>query len=61
MKPVRRKKYLTKIYDFSQVADQDIIIDIIEGQMIPRRMRFEKFLMQYQLRHYDKYNRYLEF
>ena len=57
----RKKQYLDKIYDFTRLADQDIVIDIHESQMIPRKVKFEKFLMDYQLRHFDKYGGYLKF
>jgi hypothetical protein len=61
MKIYRRKKlHLDKIYDFQNLADQELIIEINEEQMIPQRMRFEKFLMKYQLKHYEKYGQYLK-
>ena len=57
----RKKQYLDKIYDFAQVADQDLVIEVNERQMIPKKMRFMQFLAIYQTLHYEKYGEYLKF
>ena len=61
MKPERKKPNMVKIYNFTRVADQDIIIDIHESRMIPRKVKFEDFIIEYQERHKEKFGRLLKF
>jgi len=61
MKPIKRYKFpLSKIYDFSRLADQSLIAEV-EKDMRHRKSDFFPKLMRYQLKHYEKYGRYLEF
>lgn len=45
---------------FSEYADQTIVQNIIEGQMIPENMSFSRFYHQYQAQHLEKYGEYLQ-
>jgi len=45
---------------FSEVADQSIITDIIEAQMIPENISFKRFYHLYQDKHRAKYGEYLQ-
>jgi len=59
MKPVKRN--MVKIYNFSRVADQDLVIEVNERQMIPKKMRFAEFEESYQRLHKEKYGKRLKF
>jgi hypothetical protein len=50
--------YLKK--QFIEVADQDIIIDINESQMIPQKLSFKAMYHLYQAKHLEKYGEYLQ-
>lgn len=41
-------------------ADNDIIIEIHEGQMIPQELSFKRFYHLYQDKHRAKYGEYLQ-
>jgi len=45
---------------FSELADQSIITDILEGQMIPKDIPFKRFYHLYQDKHRAKYGEYLQ-
>lgn len=45
---------------FSEVADQELIIDIIESQMIKKDIPFKRFYHVYQAKHLNKYGEYLQ-
>jgi hypothetical protein len=45
---------------FSEYADQSIITDIIEAQMIPEDIPFKRFYHLYQDKHRAKYGEYLQ-
>lgn len=45
---------------FSDYADQNIIIEIHEGQMIPQKLSFKRFYHLYQDKHRAKYGEYLQ-
>lgn len=45
---------------FPEYADQSIIIDIIESQMIPEDIPFRKMYHLYQDKHRAKYGEYLQ-
>lgn len=45
---------------FSEYADQSIITDIIESQMIPEEIPFKRFYHLYQGLHWEKYKEYLQ-
>lgn len=54
-------EYRTQIEKlFPEYADQDIIIDIIENQMIPEDIPFCKFYHLYQDLHLKKHGEYLQ-
>lgn len=55
------KEYYTEIKRlFPIYADQEIIIDIMESQMIPQNIAFNKMYHLYQYKHYKKYGEYLQ-
>jgi hypothetical protein len=45
---------------FTEYADQSIITEIIEGQMIPEDIPFKKMYHLYQAKHLEKYGEYLQ-
>ena len=57
----RKKRCWNTIYNFTRLADQDIIIDVNEEQMIPIKMKFENFIERYQEKHLEKYGRRLKY
>ena len=55
------KEYLTAIEkQFPEVADQDLIIEVNERQMIPQKLSFNRFYHLYQTLHLEKYGEYLQ-
>lgn len=55
------KEYYTEIEkQFPEVADQDLIIEVNERQMIPQKLSFNKFYHLYQALHLEKYGEYLQ-
>jgi len=61
MKPIKRYKFpLSKIYDFSRLADQAIIAEV-EKETKCRKSDFFPRLIRYQLRHCEKLDRYIEY
>jgi len=61
MKYKRQKQYLDKIYDFGLLADWDLILEVNNSSGLPKKASFMRFLMEYQLLHFEKYGRYLLF
>jgi hypothetical protein len=51
---------MAKIYDFSRLADQLLVAEV-EKETRHRKSDFFPKLMRYQIKHYEKYNRYLIF
>lgn len=55
------KEYYTEIEKrFSDCADQSLIIEVNERQMIPQRLSFNRFYHLYQDLHREKYGEYLQ-
>lgn len=55
------KEYLTEIEKrFLEVADQNLIIEVNERQMIPQKLSFNRFYHLYQDLHREKYGEYLQ-
>ena len=46
--------------NFLNAADFDLINEVIEDQMIPRKIKFKDFTRRYQAKHKEKHGRYLE-
>jgi hypothetical protein len=45
---------------FLNSCDFDLINDVVESQMIPRKMKFKDFTRAYQAKHKERHNRYSE-
>ena len=55
------KEYYNQIEKrFTEVADQELIIEVTERQMIPQKLSFNKFYHLYQALHLEKYGEYLQ-
>ena len=55
------KEYYNQIEKrFTEVADQELIIEVTERQMIPQKLSFNKFFHLYQALHLEKYGEYLQ-
>jgi len=59
MKPLKRNA--VKIYNFTRLADIELIIEVNERQMIPKKMKFEDFEPKYQELHRQKYGKELKY
>ena len=57
----RKKRCWNTIYNFTRLADAELIIDVNEEQMIPIKMKFENFVEKYQTKHFEKYGRKLKY
>ena len=54
-------EYLSELKKrFTEVADQELIIEVTERQMIPQKLSFNKFYHLYQALHLEKYGEYLQ-
>lgn len=55
------KEYYNQIEKrFTEYADQELIIEVTERQMIPQKLSFNKFYHLYQALHLEKYGEYLQ-